>query len=225
MSKEIDEQTMGGLAAGRGAAHDVRENTGADVLLSGHVLIRKDPGDLLKATELRAAVDRAIATLRGLAALVVAAVAVLGSGLMSGEVLAESARPTWTPRPAVERSWGDLTASQLVRLHAHLRQIKSAKVEIYCGGNFCRGLAEDLDEAFESAGHDAYLEAPMFDLGKGIGISPDTPATRAMAAAVSNATGGAVTFKVLVPRDDKGAEIAMPDKVVIGLGRKPRVSR
>lgn len=215
MSKELDEQTMGQLADKDNNVHLVVENPTSDVLVAGHICIRRAPGEIAKAEALRDMANRAIAALTGLGLLIVAAFSV-------SNARAQESRPTWTPRVATERNWGGLDASQLRAVHNAARKLKSTKVEIFCGGDFCRGLAEDLDEALESAGHDANLEVPMFDLGKGAGISPSNNDTRALAHAIAVATGGRIHLKVLAPRSASGAEVQMADKIVIGLGRKPR---
>jgi hypothetical protein len=111
----------------------------------------------------------------------------------------------------------------LVALNVKLKELSPMRVEIYCSGNYCRDLAEDLDEAFESAGFDSYIEFPLFDIGKGIGISPDTPATQAIAAAIKGSSGGAVDFRVFDAVDAKGAKTEIKNKVIIALARRPAV--
>lgn len=129
-------------------------------------------------------------------------------------------RVIYQPRPAQARSWGSLSAAELVVLNATLVEMVPTKIEIYCPGNWCRDMAEDLDEAFESAGFDSYLVPPIFDIGKGVGISPDTKDVRTIADAIRIASGGAVDLKVFDPVDDKGNKVDVKDKIVIALARR-----
>jgi hypothetical protein len=217
MSEDIDQKTMGALAAGT-PQNNVVESEDGDMLLSGTVAITKDAAGLERAVALRDAVMRTLSRLAaaGFGALVLLVMLASTPGAAADLAL----RPTWAPRAASDRAWPQLNKAQLTALNAVLRQIKSARVEIYCGGSFCRGLAEDLDEAFESAGHDSNLEVPMFDIGKGLGISPSDARTRKIAQEIAIVTKGLVILKVLVPTDAKGKPVDTGGKIVIALGRK-----
>lgn len=142
-----------------------------------------------------------------------------GAGVMMVDAPPESAplaieRVVYQPRPAGARSWGGLQDGTMIYLNNALKNIQPKRVEIYCPGNYCRDLAEDLDEVFESAGFDSYLEAPVFDPGKGMGIAPDTPDTRAIAKAILDGSSGTLDLQVFAG-DEKAK-----DKIVIALARK-----
>lgn len=214
--KEIDETTMGHLMQGTTPVHDVRENPVEGVVLGGTVVINKSKDDLGKARKLRDMVDRAIAALEAIAP---AALVILVISLATGGLNADSVRKTWPPRTDVERSWGSLSKAGLQTIHAAAAALPVSKIDIVCGGTFCQGLAEDLDEALASAGHEINLGIPMFDIGKGAAISPDSETTRAIASAIKAASG--YQFKVLQPRTPDG-KIVKAEKIVIAIGRKPR---
>lgn len=131
-------------------------------------------------------------------------------------------RITYQPRAAEARSWGGLKADELAALQGRLRGLGGERVNIFCQGSFCRELAEDLDEAFESSGFDSYLELPLIDIGKGIGISPKSDKTAAIAGAIRDATGGRIKLPVLDVPKLKGAdgkETLAP--IAIAIGRVP----
>ena len=131
-------------------------------------------------------------------------------------------RVTYKPREASARVWPGLDKAELALLQERLRGLGGEKISIYCQGSFCRELAEDLDEAFESSGFDSYLEMPLFDMGKGLGISPKTDKTVAIAGAIRDVTRGRLNMPVHdVPkiRGPDGTEAAPP--IVIAVGRRP----
>jgi hypothetical protein len=218
MSKDIDAQTMGQLAAGAAAQHELVENPSPEILLLGHVRIERNAEGRRRAEQLRAFADRALDVLKAAGLMLLIGLMVAGAGSSAGA----QERPVYEPRVAAERSLGQLSKTQLLALHKDLRGITHTPVmvEIYCTGNFCRDLAEDLDEAFESAGFDASLQTPIFDPGKGQGISPDTPQTRAMADAIRKATDGRVVLQVFDPLDGNGKKVGLTDRVQILLARR-----
>lgn len=219
MSKEIDEQMMGQIAGLTGEPeHRLVENQSTDMLISGSVLIRRSQEDLSKAEALRDMAERAVAAIKAGAAIMLLACVTVS--LLGSLAVAQTTRPTWTPRTEAERSWGAMSKDELKALNRAARAIKSQRIDIVCGGNFCRSLSEDLDEALESAGHDVYLEQPLFDLGKGAAISPDSETSRDLARMIEAATSGRVKLKVMDAKGPDGKTTPL-DKIIIGIGRKP----
>lgn len=125
-------------------------------------------------------------------------------------------RMVYAPRVAPARSWGGLSAPEIASFANRVRAITASRVEIYCNGNYCRDLAEDLDEALESGGFDSYIEHPLFDLGKGMAIAPDNEQTRAIATALRDATGGRLALTVMAA----GRDTDTAGKIVIAIARK-----
>lgn len=130
-------------------------------------------------------------------------------------------RVVYEPRAADARSLGALSARELIEVGERLRKLSPGKIQVFCAGNYCRGLAEDLDEVFESSGHDSYLEVPLVDPGKGIGISPDNGRSREIAAALRDGTKGRVDLQILPAKDAKGNDIPIDGTVIVLARRKP----
>lgn len=150
---------------------------------------------------------------------------VVAAGTSGGGVIISKSRPSvkppeaprmlYVPRPAAARSWGGLSPQEVTDFSTRVRAITASRVEIYCNGNYCRDLAEDLDEAFEAGGFDSYIEHPMFDLGKGMAIAPDTEQTRAIATALRDATGGRLALTVMAA----GKDTDTAGKIVVAIAR------
>src|ERR1700686_1286321 len=88
-------------------------------------------------------------------------------------------------------AWGDLSDSEQSALVAMIgNQLRGKKVEVYCGGGWCHDLAQDLDEVMDRVGAKSTTEVPFIALGAGLGVSPSTPETRALAAALDEVTSG-----------------------------------
>lgn len=131
------------------------------------------------------------------------------------------ARPVYQPRVAADRSWGSLSAREIAALHEQLKWIPKEKVRIFSSGNYAKDLAEDLDEVFESAGFDSYLENPLIDPGKGIGISPANERSRAIATAISQATNGRLNLGVFDAVGADGKPVGETGIVIVLARRKP----
>lgn len=135
-------------------------------------------------------------------------------------------RPVYQPRPADQRQWGGMSKEELTALRDGVKQLAPQKVSIYCGGNYCRDLAEDLDEALESAGIDSYIEFPLFDLGKGTGAGPNSEQVRTLVDAIKSATGGRVDLPAMdPPPGPNGKPVDYNGSIVIALGRKPAAQK
>jgi hypothetical protein len=210
MSKDIDKATMDALA-GQGDTHALRVDLDGDTLLAGTVNIQRDEEGLTRAEALRHTLDSVIARLKTILPLLLAICIV---SAVAAPSLAQQ-RKIYAPRDSHERSWGGLTKAELVAINSALRKLPATKIQVFCGGNFCRALAEYFDEAFESAGFDSTIELPMFDLGKGMAISPDNDEARSAAAAIKAATSGRIDLKVI----DQSHPVA--GRLVIAIGRKP----
>jgi hypothetical protein len=100
----------------------------------------------------------------------------------------------------LKHSWPDLSRDQLERLAAALPYVKGTRVEIYCNGAACSDLAHDLDDTIQDAGAESSIERSWHSMGSGIGISPDDARSQAVARAIKEATGGAISPQV-VPMD------------------------
>jgi hypothetical protein len=210
MSKDIDQSTMDALA-GQGDGHALRVDLDGDVLLTGTVNIERNAEGLSRAEAMQTTITEIIARLK-------AAVPLLLAFCLICSITAPSfaaGRKVYEPRSFVDRTWTGLSKARLRAINEVLRDLPASKVQIFCGGNFCRRLAEDLDEAFESAGFDSTIELPMFDLGKGMAISPANDASRKIAASIRDITSGQVDLKVI----DQSRPVA--GRLIIALGRIP----
>lgn len=206
MSKDIDEATMRALSGGQGIAVPetglpvTTDKEEASVTVeNGRIFVRDKAGAAIKAT------------IR-LGVFVLIAIGLLA--VFTAPAVDAQQRPTYKPRSEAAREWHGLTATQLVSLQKQIVSLNKngQKVEIYCGGFFCRRLAEDLDEMFESSGWDSTLPLPIFDLGKGLGISPKNPTTEAIAKIFSEL---GFEFSVLDVPGQKAS-----GSVVIAIGRR-----
>lgn len=112
-------------------------------------------------------------------------------------------------------SWGAMTADEQKETARLIDNMDRREVQIFCNTPGCQDLGEDIDEVFDMTGAASNLQRSMFELGAGMGISPDEPATRKIAAAFKTATNGRVDLKVIDQKQDGGG-------IVIALGRKPR---
>lgn len=111
--------------------------------------------------------------------------------------------------------WGELTAAEQKQAAALIGDMDRREVQIFCVNAGCSDLAEDMDQVFDMTGAASNVQRPIIDLGAGMGISPDEPATRKIADAFRKATKGRIDLKV-IDRPQPGGG------VVIALGRKPR---
>lgn len=111
--------------------------------------------------------------------------------------------------------WGELTSAEQKTAAAIIGDLDRREVQIFCGQAGCQDLAEDMDEVFDMTKAASNVQRPFIDLGAGIGISPDEPATRKIAAAFKQATDGRIDLQVIDKKQPGGG-------IVIALGRKPR---
>ena len=133
-------------------------------------------------------------------------------------------RPTAAPTRVVEQriqttgkyAWGDLSDAEQAKIVEMLgAKLKGKKVEIFCGGSWCHDLAQDLDEVMDKAGAVSKTDIPFMALGAGLGISPSTPETKVIVAALANATAARLIPTVIDQATRDGT-------IVIAIGDKPR---
>ncbi len=96
------------------------------------------------------------------------------------------------PPPADVRvspaEWPGLLPAQLTALEADLRALGSNEVTVWCASANCASLAEDLQYAAYQADWATHSGEP-FASEPGISVTPDGPAGKGLAAALSKALG------------------------------------
>lgn len=88
--------------------------------------------------------------------------------------------------------WADLTIVQRDGLAKRLERLPAHEITIYCTSG-CGVLPEDLEAAFKAAGWQAHIESAIGG-GSGVSVSPDNAEGRAVADAISSATGITATL-------------------------------
>lgn len=120
------------------------------------------------------------------------------------------------PPPAVHArstsTWAELTQAQVDALAAALREMPPRDVAIICQRG-CDDLALSFDNAFESAHWNSGIEVPLVDDTVGVSVGPDDTDGRALARAIHDATGGAVSPKMVDAR-------LLEHRIALVIGRK-----
>ena len=94
------------------------------------------------------------------------------------------------PAPRVSHfAWPGLSAPQQASLKAGLVAIGKDDVTVWCAGANCADLAEDLQYVAYQAGWDTHSETPVYGAGTGLSVAPDDDRGRAIAKAITAATG------------------------------------
>lgn len=118
-----------------------------------------------------------------------------------------------------KHAWPDLTDSQKAALVAAWKaKPPGVKIDIVCNDAACSDLADDIDDAAEDAGVSSVLDKAIGPLGYGIGVQAnkfDKSAAEALAAALSEASGGTLKVKLV---EGKSA----PGFVSLLIGKHPR---
>jgi hypothetical protein len=93
---------------------------------------------------------------------------------------------------ASKHAWSDLTDAQKADLAHRLAEIPGVKLDVICGDGACTDLAQDIDDAAETAGIESLLDHPVSALGYGIGVKADQGDDRGrkVADALTAATNG-----------------------------------
>jgi hypothetical protein len=111
--------------------------------------------------------------------------------------------------------WGDMSKAEQAAAAKAIGNLDRREVQIFCGGSWCNDLADDMDRVFDAVQAASNVQRPFIDLGAGMGISPDEPATHKIAQAFKDATDGRIDLKVIDQKQPGGG-------IVIALGKKPR---
>ncbi len=91
-------------------------------------------------------------------------------------------------RHVVAQEWPELSEKQIGDLAAEIKKLRERGVTIYCTSG-CGTLPDDLMTAFRAAGWaDAHVENAL-GIASGLSVSPDNDEGRAIAAAITTATG------------------------------------
>jgi hypothetical protein len=147
------------------------------------------------------------------------AAAIAGSMIVGGDVVAPRHITQVTHSvQASKHAWPDLSGAEVDALAAALAPLKGKKVIILCGDAACTDLAQDIDDAMETAGVDSLLDRPALPLGYGIGVAATNEARESavtLAAAIRNATQGRYDPPVTENRD-------AGEYLILGIGKHKR---